>query len=103
MKHILTLAFCAISCYFFSQTYAYSFQGNLTIEQQNLIIKKILDLPLVSNCELKYKTDSQRGEIILFVTKNESRSESSIEFSPVEIKSLFIEQDLDPLEFRMIK
>lgn len=103
MKHLLSLAFCAISYCFFSQTYAYSFQGNLSVEKQNLIVKKILDLPLVSTCELKYKIDSHRGEIILFISKNESRSESSIEFSPVEIKSLFIEQDLEPLEFRMIK
>jgi hypothetical protein len=103
MNYFLSFAFCAFSSFFFSQNFAYSFQGKLSIEQQNILQKEILDIHLISNCELKYKTDSERGEIIFFVLKNESRSESSEEFSPVEIKSLLIKQQLEPLEFRMIK
>lgn len=103
MKFILSIALCAVSSCFYSQNFAYSFQGNLTVEQQNSLLKKILDLPLVSSCEMKYKTDSERGEILFNIKEKETRSEGSDEFSPVQIKSLFIEQELEPLEFRMIK
>lgn len=103
IKAIITCLFCVLTSLLFSQNFAYSFQGNLSIENQNQIIKQVLEVSGISSCELKYKTDSQKGELLFYAKENEIRSESPEEFSPILIKNILIQNQLSPLEFRRIK
>lgn len=104
MKKIaLVLSFCALSNFYFSQNYAYSFNGVLSEQEQSGIIAKILELPDVNSCKIKYKSDSQKGEFLISVDESTERSENTSEFSPALIKELFIGEGLEPLEFRLIK
>lgn len=103
IKLLLSCFFIATTSYFFSQNFAYSFSGLLTNEQQNELVKDVLDIPTVSTCELRYKSDSNRGEILFYVLESTTRSDSPTEFSPSTIKSLFINKELEPLDFRKIK
>jgi len=103
IRFLLTYSFIAFSGSLFSQNYAYSFNGSLTIDEQNELIKDLLEIPFISSAELRYKSDSKRGEIYFFVKEDEIRSESSSEFTPVEIKGIIIENNLEPLDFRRVK
>lgn len=103
MKFILFCAFTFTINFFFSQNFAYSFAGDITLEQQKDLIEEVLKIPTVSTCEMRYKSDSKRGEILFFVDDTISRSESSIEFSPAQVKSIFISNNIEPLDFRKIK
>lgn len=104
MKKItLVLSFCAFANFFFSQNFAYSFNGILSESQQNELIAKILTLPEVSSCKLKYKSDSQKGEFLISVTESTERTENISGFSPVFVKELFVSQNIEPLEFRQLK
>lgn len=102
-KFLLTCFFIATTSYFFSQNFAYSFKGNLTVEQQNALIKDVLEIPTISTCELRYKSDSNKGEILFYVPEKTTRSDSSSEFSPALVKELFLSKELEPLDFRKIK
>lgn len=103
MKVILTALCCFGSLSLFSQDYSYSFSGKLTEEQQQTIISQILESPGVESCKMKYKTDSERGEILIDVTDQTLRSEDQSLFSPSSVKSILIGSDLQPLDFRSIK
>ena len=103
IKLLLSCIFIATTSYFFSQNFAYSFSGTMTVEQQNELVKNILEIPTISTCELRYKSDSNRGEILFYIFEPTVRSDSSTEFSPSTVKSLFISKELEPLDFRKIK
>lgn len=103
IKIIITCSFCIFNSLLFSQNFAYSFQGSLSIEDQNRITKEVLDVRGISTCEMKYKNDSQRGELLFYVKEEEIRSESPEEFSPVQIKEILIQFQLSPIDFRRIK
>lgn len=103
MNFFLTCLFCICAGSFHAQNFAYSFKGSMTQERQEQLIKNISSIPLVSNCKIKFKSDSNRGDVLIYVTETINRSESDIEFSPVQIKSILIEEGLEPMDFRMLK
>jgi len=87
MKKIaLLLSFFALSNFYFSQNFIYSFNGVLSEQEQSKMIAKILELPDVSSCKIKYKSDSQKGEFLISVIESIERSENTSEFSPALIK-----------------
>lgn len=100
---VLSSAMLFISGIIYSQEFAYSFRGNLTLEKQESIKKEILSLPRVNSCDLKLKPEKQVGEFFFYVEPLNTRTESPDEFSPVMIKTLFIENNLEPMDFRQIK
>lgn len=102
IKKILLFIFFGTTNFLFSQNYAYSFNGQLSIATQDSLTRQISELNSVSTCTLKYKPDSQKGEFLIYVDVTENKSKE-IEFSPAEIKALFIEFQLEPLDFRKIK
>lgn len=103
IKFVLSCSFCALTSFLFSQSYSYSFDGELSSEKQIELSNAVLKVNDISSCDLKYKPDSKKGEIIFYVKESEIRSESSNEFSPVQIKGILIEYQLSPLDFRKIK
>lgn len=102
-KLFLSCFFFVSTGYLFSQNFAYSFQGELSLENQNILTKSILEIPGIATCELRYKSDSKRGEFLFYVVESNERSDSSPEFSPTSVKSLIISKGLEPIDFRKIK
>jgi hypothetical protein len=86
-----------------AQDYSYSFSGKISEEQQQKIIASIENTPGVESCKMKYKNDSERGELLIEEKEVTERSEDQSLFSPTTIKSILIESNLQPLDFRSIK
>lgn len=87
----------------FSQSYAYSFKGNLNESQQQIVIQEIKKIQGIKTVELRYKMDSERGEILFSIEIMDSEGENEIEFSPLSIKEILIEKGLSPIDFRQLK
>lgn len=103
MYRILTTILFVFSLAFsFSQTYAYSFEGSLTHELSLKLTEEISQLDAVLNCEIRIKAEA-KGEIIFSIDPMENRGENEHPFSPVDIKTLLIRNNLSPIEFRQIK
>jgi hypothetical protein len=102
IKFILILSFLGITNFYFSQSYAYSFQGKLASEERTSLLENIHAIPGIASCELRYKLDSERGEFLFYVDQELNKTKE-IEFSPVDLKVLFLEYKLEPLDFRLIK
>jgi len=102
-KLVLSCTALFISGILYSQEYAYAFKGTLSTDQQESIKRKILALPDVKSCDLKIKSEKQVGEFLFYVEPKLVRSEQDSEFSPVQIKTILLENNLEPLDFRQIK
>jgi hypothetical protein len=103
MKRMLTLL-CAVflGTHLFAQSYSYSFEGYLTPNQLIELesdCKKILHLEA---CKVKYKPESNKGEIIFRTDSPEERSEKSETFTPIDVKSLLLNSGLTPLDFTLL-
>lgn len=103
IKSLLTLFICFSTTLLFSQNYSYSFQGKLSPENESILLDKIEAVEGVEYCKLRYKSDSERGEIILSTMKKDVRSEDQEVFTPAAIKVILVELELQPIEFRTIK
>ena len=86
--------FCAQTV--FGQTYAYSYQGILSSEQQALLIRDCSELPHVISCKIRQKDEKGQGEMIVEVEKTE-RPDFDNPFSTVDLKSLLLENGLTPI------
>ncbi len=82
----------------YGQTYSYSFEGNIDQNSIELIQKSGIQLNQVEQFKVRYKEDSERGELLIVITKSsENRAESDNQFNVVEVKSLLINHGLSPL------
>jgi hypothetical protein len=88
----------------FSQTFSYSFSGELNASKIVKIEKKCKNIASVANAKFKYKEDSERGELILILEENQKslRAEADNQFSPSDIKTIMIDNNLSPISFRKI-
>lgn len=90
----------------FAQDASYSFEGQLTNDQQSAIQARISALPGVVLAKLRYKNDAERGEILLFLEerKEDERNEANATlFSPVDVKLIFTDFQLSSLEYTTFK
>lgn len=104
MKRILLFSFfTCISLVGYSQQYSYSFEGALAIDQIQKIEERCNTLPEVSSAKVKYKDDSQRGEVIIYIKPSNERGESRTMFKASDLKQIMQSYSLSPLEFRELK
>jgi len=106
MNKILSL-FSAIilSISAFSQNYSYSFSGEMDISQISNYEKECMKFNQVKAVKIKYKPDSQKGEVII-VTKEipkDQRREGMVLFQPTDIKKFLISKGLTPMNFKELK
>lgn len=103
MKELLFGALLCISSFSFAQNFSYSFSGEIGNSQAfSKIDKELKALPGVKSVELKYKSDSKKGELILFVEENNTGDNPS-EFSAADIKAVLLKNGLSPIQFRTLK
>ena len=75
----------------------------LTTEQIAQIENRCSEQPEVTSAKLKYKLDSQKGEVILFVEPNISAGERNVGFSAADIKQVLQSFGLTPIDFVELK
>lgn len=113
LRNSLVVLFFLFSASILSQTtestgqkklYRYTFNGELLPELKTELEGKILKLEFVSEAKIKYKPDSQKGEIILKVSDYIKSSEGDNRgFSVVELKKLILSYNITPLEFTNVE
>lgn len=104
MRNILaSLFFSFIFFQGLSQSYAYSFEGILTVTQQEEFIQEVKKIQVIQSCELRYKSESQRGEILFSIEKADAVGENDSDFSPIQLKEIYLRFGLSPLDFRQLK
>lgn len=89
----------------FASTYSYSFSGKMDISQISTYEKDCLKFNQVQSVKIKYKADSQKGEIIIItkdIPKDQSRAGMEL-FTPTDIKKFLISKGLTPINFKEIK
>ena len=88
----------------YSQTFTYTFSGGLNASKIEQIEKECAKINSVSIAKLKYKEDSEKGELIIVLKENQKslRPEADNQFSPIDIKRIMIDNSLSPLSFRKI-
>lgn len=94
-----------ISISAYGQSYSYSFNGELDIEDINAIEKECAQLTEVKWAKCRYKSDRMAGELLIEIkpVEMEDHREDKSQFSPIEVKMLLIARNLEPLDFRSIK
>lgn len=87
----------------FGQTYSYSFEGNLNQNTLNQIQKSGIQLNQVEEFKVRYKEDSNRGEILIVLDKQSTaRAESDNQFNVVDVKAILLNHGLSPLNYRKL-
>jgi hypothetical protein len=106
MKKIILLMF---SVFFYALTfasiYSYSFSGKMDISQISNYEKECLKFNQVLSVKIKYKVDSQKGEVIIItkeIPKDKSRQGMEL-FTPTDIKNFLISKGLTPMTFKELK
>jgi len=87
----------------FSQSYAYSFEGVLSNSQKGNLLNDLNKIQGIQNFELRYKSDSDRGEILFSINPTSEEGENDLDFSPLAIKEIFLQLGLTPIDFRQLK
>ena len=62
------------------------------------LLKVALKLPGVKSCKIKYKSEKNAGELILNIAQP-AKAEGEEGFSPINLKAVLIELQLEPLNF----
>lgn len=104
MKKIFSLTlFLLLFSAAFSQNYSYSFDGELNQSTLSEIESKCLKFEFVSSAKIRYKEDTQKGELLIhLIIKGDKRAESDGQFKATDIKQIFLDSNLNPGEFRKL-
>jgi hypothetical protein len=78
--------------------YQYSFLGQLNSQSISTLENRLATLPFVTLVKVKYKFDSQKGEVFLNTSEKVISSEGEKGFDLIEFKKILIAADLTPLE-----
>lgn len=102
-KSILLAAFISLTSFGFSQDYSYSFSGDFSSEQIELLESKVSKVNHVTAAKVKYKSDRNAGEILITVepVTKESQERDDV-FSPADVKSILLDLGLNPISFRSL-
>jgi hypothetical protein len=105
MKKLLFVTlFLALFPTAYSQNISYSFEGQLDQSSINKLEENCYKLQSVQSAKVKYKEDSQKGEIIIvLIVKEGQRAEEDNQFKATDIKGILIDSNLTPGEFRKLQ
>lgn len=99
MRRFYTLlTFVLISLSGMAQDYSYSFNGELS--NQDELLKQLQSIPQLLHPKIKYKEDKKGGEIWFDIKMSNSKTDTHDEFSPVSVKSMLLSFGLEPLTFK---
>lgn len=102
-NYIILLVFGLISLQGFSQNYSYSFNGEVSFDDIKKIEDRVAALPEVNSAKVRYKEDSQKGEILIHIVPSSERVESRVTFKASELKQILQSYGLTPSQFVELK
>ncbi|MCC6700308.1 MAG: hypothetical protein IT221_02220 [Fluviicola sp.] len=97
MKLLLTSMLLLFSLVSYSQHYAYSYKGKLTIEQQTALITEIEQLNYFVDIKCFQKENG--GELQFYIPVNTNHSENEAPVSITAIKEKLINKGCEPSTF----
>jgi hypothetical protein len=113
VKLILFTIFCFFTCNLFSQTktqttiyknYHYTFNGVLNAQSKTDLETSVLNLNFAKNAKIKYKAESNSGELFLSTEEKIENNEGGNKgFDITQLKKLIIAHNLTPLELTIIE
>ncbi len=81
--------------------YHYTFNGDLSPQVKQSLEENIASLKFVSSAKIKYKSESQKGEVFIQTTEPEATSEEDTSFDLIALKKLIHSFNLTPLELNV--
>ncbi|MDO8999212.1 MAG: hypothetical protein Q7W45_05560 [Bacteroidota bacterium] len=78
--------------------YNYTFKGQLNSQSILDLENRLSSLVFVTMAKIKYKADSQKGELFLHTSEKAISSEEDKGFDLIELKKLLISNNLEPIE-----
>ncbi len=105
MKRVILLLFSLFATLSYTQTYTYSFKGELDESKISAYEQECLKFNKVVQVKIKYKPEKKMGEFIIKTSsqKEGERKEGDVLFQPVDIKQFLMDKNLQPLNFRLLK
>ncbi len=103
LKNLLLIVTILIgfASYSSAQAYSYGFEGEIKDSNIDGLLSSFEKIDGVQEVKIRYKEETKRGEIILFTNSNVD-PRNPHPFSPVKVKTILLESNLKPLEFREI-
>jgi hypothetical protein len=92
-----------ISPQFETKIYHYTFAGNLNAMSQQKLEADLLRQTYVVSAKIKYKAQSQKGELFLYTNEKVQTSEGDVLFDITSLKKVLIENGLQPEELNFSK
>ncbi|MGZ3901623.1 MAG: hypothetical protein ACXVO9_07105 [Bacteroidia bacterium] len=83
--------------------YSYSFEGNIPAENIQLFEQRVSQLNFVKMAKLKYKSQAQKGELIIEVEEPVKSYEGANGFDLIELKKLIQSYNLSPNELKLLQ
>jgi hypothetical protein len=99
MRKLLLLGMLSVGLSATAQDYSYRFSGNLSETAQSEFIKKMEDFHFYTDVKLRYKNDSQKGELLFTIPLPTGKTEEEQPYSILDVKRLLISYDLTPDTF----
>jgi hypothetical protein len=83
-----------------AQSYSYGFEGSINDNQVDRLLTDLENVEGVIEVKIRYKSESHRGEILLYTKEPDLNAKS--EFSSIHVKRILLNHKLSPLEFVQI-
>lgn len=103
--NIILILGLLFSCNSYSQTFVYTFEGELNPFSITSLEKKCSEIDFVSRTKIKYKENSKKGQMYITLDANQQnlKGEEQNDFSPIALKTFLISNNLSPLSFRKLE
>jgi hypothetical protein len=99
MRKLLLLWMLSMGLTVSAQDYAYPFSGNLSETAQAEFLKRMEDFHFYTDVKLRYKNDSQKGELLFSIPVQSAKTEEEAPYSILDVKQLLLSFDLLPDTF----
>ncbi|MDH4472232.1 MAG: hypothetical protein QE487_06470 [Fluviicola sp.] len=99
MRKLLLLCMLSMGFTLTAQDYSYRFSGNLSETAQTEFLKRMEDFHFYTDIKLRYKNDSQKGELLFTIPASPEKTEEQPLYSILDIKQLLLSFDLLPDTF----
>lgn len=99
MRKLLLLWMLSLGFLVNAQDYSYHFSGNLSETAQSDFLKRMEDFHFYTDIKLRYKNDSQKGELLFTIPAVTGKTEEEQPYSILDVKKLLISFDLVPDTF----
>lgn len=99
MRKLLLLWMLSMGFTSTAQDYSYHFSGNLSETAQTEFLKRMEDFHFYTDVKLRYKNDSQKGELLFTIPTPPNKTEEEPLYSILDVKQLLLSFDLMPDTF----